>query len=62
MGKGIDFEYIQRMMDENPQDWWSPRIAKLRTDGALKRAMGMRPSVEELEALALGPDDDEPAL
>lgn len=55
MGKPIDFEYIQRMMDEHPEDWWPEEIATLRTNGALKRALGMEPTREEAEALALKP-------
>lgn len=54
MSKGIDFEYIQRMMDENPDDWHSPEVADLRFQGTLKRILGKPLSREEKDALQIG--------
>lgn len=41
MGKGIDFEGLQRMMEGNPDDWYSEEEASARTDAALKKALGV---------------------
>jgi hypothetical protein len=41
MGKPIDFEYIQKMMDDNPDDWWSEEEAAARFDAICKKALNV---------------------
>lgn len=52
MGKPVDFEAIREW--EKTADLYPPDIAELRFSGSIKRGMGMRPTQEELAALALG--------
>lgn len=51
--KPIDFDGIQKMMEDSPDNWWPEHIAKLRFDGLLKRMMGVALTQEEADALAL---------
>jgi hypothetical protein len=53
MGKPINYESIQRMMDENPDDYYPPDIADLRFNGSLKRMMGVELTQAERDALKL---------
>lgn len=40
MGKPIDFDYIRRQMEENPDDWYSEEEAAARFDAVMKKAVG----------------------
>lgn len=52
--KPIDYAAIEAEMRDNPDNWYSPEISRLRSDGLLKRMTGQPTSPEEDAALALG--------
>jgi hypothetical protein len=41
MSKTLDLEAIQKMMDENPDDWYTGEEAEARFDAGLKAALGV---------------------
>jgi len=41
MPKPIDFDYIRGLMEENPDDWYTPDEAAKRLDAMLQKALGV---------------------